>query len=87
MLRLWNYCDDVLRFLTDPEIPFTNNQAEQDIRMMKCKQKISGGFRTTKGAEKFIRIRSFISTAKKQGWNILESIQKIFSKTVPLPGG
>ena len=48
LLRLWNYCDDVLRFLTDPEIPFTNNQAEQDIRMIKCKQKISDGFRTTK---------------------------------------
>ena len=87
LLRLWNYCDDVLRFLTDPEVPFTNNQAEQDIRMMKCKQKISGGFRTTKGAEKFIRIRGFISNARKQSWNILESIQKVFNKKVPLPDG
>ena len=63
LLRLEKYKEDVLRFLHDPIVPFTNNQAEQDIRMMKVKQKISGGFRTTKGAEIFSRIRGFISTA------------------------
>ena len=87
LLRLQDYSDDVLRFLTDPKVPFTNNQAEQDIRMMKCKQKVSGGFRTAKGAEKFARIRGFISTARKQGWNILESIQKVFNGAIPLPSG
>ncbi|WP_397321393.1 transposase [Nostoc sp. UCD120] len=46
LLRLQNYVDDVLRFLTELDVPFTNNQAERDLRMMKCKQKISGGFRT-----------------------------------------
>ncbi len=62
LLRLKNYRDDVLRFLMNPLVPFTNNQAERDIRMMKCKQKISGGFRSAKGADIFVRIRGFIST-------------------------
>lgn len=84
ILRLKNYRDDVLRFLIDPLVPFTNNQAERDIRMMKCKQKISGGFRSTKGAEIFARIRGFISTARKQGWNIFESIQQVVRGCVPV---
>ncbi|OGT37552.1 MAG: transposase [Gammaproteobacteria bacterium RIFCSPHIGHO2_12_FULL_37_14] len=74
-----------MRFLIDPLVPFTNNQAERDIRMMKCKQKISGGFRTMKGAEIFARIRGFISTARKQGWNIFESIQQVVRGCVPVP--
>jgi transposase len=65
LLRFKNHRDDVLRFLVNPFVPFTNNQAEPDIRMMKCKQKISGGFRSVKGAEIFVRIRGFISTARK----------------------
>ena len=85
LLRLKNYRDDVLRFLTNPYVPFTNNQAERDLRMMKCKQKISGGFRTTKGAEIFGRIRGFISTARKQGWNVFESIQQIILGMIPIP--
>lgn len=72
--RLINYKDSVLAFMYNFEIPFDNNQAERDIRMMKLKQKISGGFRTDLGAEYFCRIRSFISTAKKQGQNILQQI-------------
>lgn len=74
LLRLKNFKSDVLRFLTMPEVPFTNNLAEQDIRMMKVKQKISGGFRTTRGAEIFALIRGFISTARKQNINILDAI-------------
>ena len=66
--------EDVLRFLVDPTVPFTNNQAERDIRMMKLRQKISGGFRSDQGAENFATIRSFISTAKKQGWKIIEAL-------------
>lgn len=85
LIRLINYRGDVLRFLHDPTVPFTNNLAERDLRMMKCKQKISGGFRSSHGAQEFARIRGFISTARKQEWNIFEVIRKIFSNQVPLP--
>ena len=60
----------MLRFLTDPAVPFTNNQAERDGPMMKVRQKISGGFRSQDGASDFAVIRSLIATARKQGWNI-----------------
>jgi transposase len=73
-LRLKTHKEDTLRFLIDPAVPFTNNQAEQDGRMMKVKQKISGGFRSQQGAEDFAVIRSFISTAKKQGWNVIQAL-------------
>ena len=84
-MRLWNYRADVLRFLTNLLVPFTNNQAERDLRMMKCKQKISGGFRSEKGAQIFSRIRGFISTARKQGWNVFESIQQVIRGCTPMP--
>jgi transposase len=74
LLRLSTRREDVLRFLTDPDVPFTNNQAERDGRMMKVKQKISGGFRSQEGANIFVTIRSVISTAKKQSWNVLETL-------------
>jgi len=74
LLRLGTRKEDVLRFLTDADVPFTNNQAEQDGRMMKVKQKISGGFRSEDGANNFVTIRSVISTAKKQGWSVLETL-------------
>ncbi|MCP5092677.1 MAG: IS66 family transposase [Gammaproteobacteria bacterium] len=74
LLRLQSRKEDVLRFLTDPDVPFTNNQAEQDARMMKLKQKISGGFRSQQGAHEFALIRSFISTARKQGWNVIQAL-------------
>lgn len=85
LLRLKHYKQDVLRFLYNPESPFTNNDAERELRMIKCKQKISGGFRTSRGADQFARIRGFISTARKQGWNILDSIQAIFFQALPIP--
>ncbi|MES2570941.1 MAG: IS66 family transposase [Verrucomicrobiota bacterium] len=72
--RLEDYDQCVLAFLANPEVPFTNNQAEQDIRMIKVKQKISGAFRTLKGAQTFARIRGFFSTARKQGRDLLSSI-------------
>jgi transposase len=87
LLRLLHYKQDVLRFLHDQAVPFTNNNAERDLRMMKCKQKISGGFRTSQGAEQFARIRGFISTIRKQGLNIISSIQTIFSGTIPVLSG
>ncbi len=74
VLRLHAYKQDTLRFLEDPAVPFTNNQAEQDGRMMKLRQKISGGFRSQLGANDFAVIRSFISTAKKQGWNVIQAL-------------
>ena len=72
-MRLASRKQDVLRFLNDPNVPFTNNQAERDGRMMKVKQKISGGFRSLQGAMDFAVVRSFISTAKKQGWNVIQA--------------
>jgi len=72
--RLRDHKDDALRFLTNSDVPFTNNQAERDIRMMKLKQKISGCFRTETGAKNFAILRTVLSTARKQGWNILEAI-------------
>ena len=72
--RLKTYKDDVLRFLADFTVPFTNNLAEQDLRMMKVKMKISGGFRTFEGASRFASLRSVVSTARKRGWNILQTV-------------
>jgi transposase len=72
--RLHQFRDDALRFLHDFTVPFTNNLGEQDLRMMKVKMKISGGFRTMAGAETFTRLRSVVSTARKRGWNILETL-------------
>jgi transposase len=74
LLRLSTRRQDVLRFLTDPTVPFTNNLAEQDGRMMKLRQKISGGFRCQDGAKDFAVIRSVLSTARKQGWNMLQTL-------------
>lgn len=72
--------DQVLLFLSRPEVPFTNNQAEQDIRMVKLRQKISGGFRTLGGARNMCSIRGFISTCRKQGLNIFQALSDTLSK-------
>jgi len=72
--RLKTYKDDILRFLHDFTVPFTNNLAEQDLRMMKVKMKISGGFRTFEGASRFASLRSVVSTARKRRWNILQTL-------------
>jgi transposase len=74
LLRLSTRKPNVLRFLTDPGVPFTNNLAERDGRMMKLRQKISGGFRSDQGAADFAVIRSLLSTARKQGWARLHTL-------------
>jgi transposase len=76
LLRFLKHKSDVLRFAKDFSVPFTNNQAERDLRMMKVKQKISGCFRTTTGADNFAAVRAVISTARKQSWNLLETLVK-----------
>jgi transposase len=88
LIRLRDHKDDVLRCinLKTPDVPFTNNQAEQDIRMMKVKQKISGGFRTMEGAQAFATIRSFTSTMRKQGYQLFEAITHVLkNQTIALP--
>ncbi len=82
LLRLSTRKQDVLRFLTDPTVPFTNNLAEQDGRMMKLRQKISGGFRSEDGAKDFAVIRSVFSTARKQGWNMLQTLNSVPSQLI-----
>ena len=75
----------MLAFLHDFHIPFTNNLAEQDIRMIKVKQKVSGAFRTFEGAELFASIRSYISTARKQGRSILQELKAAIAGNPFLP--
>ena len=83
--RLEDYDLSVLAFLIDPAVPFTNNQGEQDIRRIKVKQKISGCFRTLAGARIFARIRSSLSTCRKQGHNLWEAGYKLVIGTPILP--
>ena len=72
--RLKRYKTETLSFLNDFTVPFTNNQAERDLRMIKVKEKISGTIASKRGGEYFARIRGYISTVKKQGAKILEEL-------------
>lgn len=83
--RLWKNRAHVLRFVHDFRVPFDNNLAERDLRMMKVQQKISGTFRSWEGAEAFATVRSYISTIRKRGMNVMEAIASIFAGQPLLP--
>jgi transposase len=83
--RLRDYRDDVWRFMTQPDVPFTNNLAEQTVRMPKVKQKVSGCFRTLPGAQTYCVIRSYCATMHKQGANVFDSLVAAFKGATPQP--
>jgi transposase len=75
----------ILRFVHDFKVPFDNNLAERNIRMMKVQQKISGCFRSWDGAQQFCRLRSYISTVRKQGLNVWEALGSLFEGDLLIP--
>ncbi len=81
--RLMDYETETLRFMDEQQVPFTNNRGENDIRMTKVHQKISGCFRSTEGAAIFCRIRSYISTCKKHGMRATEALRLLFQGKLP----
>ncbi len=87
LVRLEGHESAVLAFLHDLNVPFTNNLGEQDIRMLKVRMKISGCFRTLDGAKQFARIRGYLSTARKNGLNLLDAMTQVFQGTPVIPSG
>ena len=87
LVRLDGQRKDVLRFVTDFNVGFTNNQAERDVRMVKVQQKVSGSWRSIEGARAYCAIRSYISTMKKQEADVLDGLRQLFDGHAWLPGG
>ena len=81
--RLSKFEQDVLRFMKEVDVPFSNNLAENNIRMTKVQQKISGCFRSMEGAYIFSRIRSYISTCKKHDIAVTEALKMLFRGEMP----
>jgi len=82
--RLRDFEDDVLRFMSVKEVPFTNNQAERDLRMTKVQQKISGCFRSMEGAMIFCRVRGFLSTCRKNKVSPTDALRALFQGNLPV---
>ena len=85
LIRLDRRETEVLRFAHDFRVPFDNNLAERDIRMVKLQQKISGCWRTREGAERFLAIRSYLSTARKQGLRPIDVLCRLAAGQPWLP--
>ncbi len=83
--RLRDHRQEVLAFMYDFRIPFDNNQGERDLRMMKVKQKISGGFRTLSGATEFAAVRGYLSTMRKQGRPVMAALEAAYQGTPFMP--
>ncbi len=84
--RLDKYADDVLRFMSNPLVPFTNNLAERDIRMPKLKQKVSGCYRTLRGAQAYCAIRSYLMTLQKRSEDVVKALVAVIAGQSPAAG-
>ena len=78
MNRLRRHEAGILTFAFEPNVPFTNNQAERDLRPAKVKQKVSGCFRTPQGGKIYARLQAIISTCRQQGINVFQALRDLF---------